>query len=41
MDKVYEPQAIEREWYEKWEKSGYFKPRSGETSYCIMLPPPM
>ncbi|MFT5131942.1 MAG: valyl-tRNA synthetase, partial [Gammaproteobacteria bacterium] len=40
MDKTYEPHSIENEWYQKWEKLGYFKPQSGDTSYCIVLPPP-
>ncbi len=45
MDKSYNPGAIEQQWYEHWESSGYFEPQSGENrggenSYCIMLPPP-
>ncbi|MCW8125300.1 valine--tRNA ligase [Microbulbifer halophilus] len=42
MDKTYQPNAIEQQWYQTWEESGYFKP-SGDTSadpYCIMIPPP-
>lgn len=40
MDKTYEPQSIESDWYKKWEQQGYFAPQTGETNYCIMLPPP-
>ncbi|WP_250459960.1 valine--tRNA ligase [Microbulbifer litoralis] len=42
MDKTYQPNAIEQQWYQTWEESGYFKP-SGDTAadpYCIMIPPP-
>lgn len=38
--KTYQPDLIEKKWYQCWEKAGYFKPQGGETSYCIMLPPP-
>lgn len=42
MDKVYEPQSLERKWYEFWEAKGYFAPKEDEKneSYCIMIPPP-
>jgi valyl-tRNA synthetase len=40
MEKTYEPQKIESDWYQNWEQQGYFAPQSDETSYCIMLPPP-
>ncbi|WP_323847055.1 valine--tRNA ligase [Microbulbifer magnicolonia] len=42
MDKTYQPNAIEQQWYKTWEESGYFKP-NGDTEakpYCIMIPPP-
>ncbi|MEX2962728.1 valine--tRNA ligase [Microbulbifer sp. TYP-18] len=42
MDKTYQPNAIEQQWYNTWEENGYFKP-SGDTearSYSIMIPPP-
>ncbi|WP_308368281.1 MULTISPECIES: valine--tRNA ligase [unclassified Microbulbifer] len=42
MDKTYQPNAIEQQWYKTWEENGYFKP-SGDTEadpYCIMIPPP-
>ncbi|WP_193166275.1 valine--tRNA ligase [Microbulbifer hainanensis] len=42
MDKTYQPNAIEQQWYKTWEERGYFKP-SGDTAadpYCIMIPPP-
>jgi len=41
MEKTYDPHAIEQNWYQHWEKKGYFSPASeGEKSYCIMIPPP-
>ena len=42
LSKTYSPQEIENKWYLKWEKEGYFKPRSGKQkkTYCIIMPPP-
>jgi len=41
MEKTYDPQAIERRWYDTWERHGYFAPRKdGGKPYCILLPPP-
>ena len=40
MDKTYDPQAIERRWYETWEQRRYFAPSGVGESYCIMIPPP-
>jgi valyl-tRNA synthetase len=40
MDKIYEPHAIEKRWYQVWEQNGYFKPSGRGEPYCIMLPPP-
>jgi len=40
MDKSFQPDAIERHWYQVWEEKGYFSPGAGEKPYCIMLPPP-
>lgn len=40
MDKNYEPQSIESDWYQNWEKQGYFAPGPGKGGYCIALPPP-
>jgi valyl-tRNA synthetase len=41
MEKNYEPGEIERRWYDTWERSGCFKPAAtGQTPYCILLPPP-
>ena len=41
MDKTYQPADIERQWYERWEKSNFFAPRPGnQPPYCIMIPPP-
>ena len=40
MDKTFEPQSIEQQCYEKWEKEGLFKPSGSGDPYCILLPPP-
>ena len=40
MDKAYDPDSIETNWYNHWEKNNYFSPKDEGTSYCIMLPPP-
>ncbi len=41
MDKTYDPHAIEKRWYQTWEKNGWFAPaQKGDSSYCIMIPPP-
>jgi valyl-tRNA synthetase len=41
MDKAYDPHAIEKRWYQTWEQKGWFTPaESGDSAYCIMIPPP-
>ncbi len=41
MDKTYDPHAIEKRWYQTWEERGHFAPQEkGDSSYCIMIPPP-
>ncbi len=40
LDKTYHPHDLEKKWYQQWEKAGYFSPKPGSQSYCIMLPPP-
>jgi len=40
MDKTYQPAAIERQWYERWESADYFSPKGKGESFCIMIPPP-
>lgn len=42
MEKVYQHTEIEKKWYEKWEKSGYFKPDpdTNKRTFTIILPPP-
>jgi valyl-tRNA synthetase len=39
---VYSSADVESDWYEIWEKGGYFKPRKGkrEETYSIVMPPP-
>ncbi len=40
MDKTYQPQAIEQQWYQTWESEGYFAPSGEGAPYSIMIPPP-
>jgi len=40
MDKTFNPQAIEQDWYQTWETRGYFKPSGKGDPYSIMIPPP-
>jgi valyl-tRNA synthetase len=40
MEKTYQPQTIEQQWYQTWEQEGYFKASGSGESYCIMIPPP-
>jgi valyl-tRNA synthetase len=42
LAKVYEPTAVERNWYGVWEREGFFraKPDSGKPPYSIVIPPP-
>jgi valyl-tRNA synthetase len=40
MDKSYNPNAIEENWYRNWEAKGYFGPSGNGEPFCIMLPPP-
>ncbi|MDP2647527.1 MAG: valine--tRNA ligase, partial [Desulfobacterales bacterium] len=42
MDKGYEPQKVEKHWYEVWEKEGLFAAgeESGKKNYAIVIPPP-
>ncbi|WP_455374672.1 valine--tRNA ligase [Kaarinaea lacus] len=40
MDKTYNPNQIEQQWYDTWEKENYFSPSGEGDAYCIMIPPP-
>ncbi|MBK1722134.1 valine--tRNA ligase [Thiocystis violacea] len=42
LDKNYDPQSLEKTWYQTWEERGYFVPsdQAGAGAYCIMIPPP-
>jgi valyl-tRNA synthetase len=40
MDKTYQPNAIEQQWYKTWEEQGYFSPQGGDEAFSIMIPPP-
>jgi valyl-tRNA synthetase len=40
MEPTFNPADIERQWYDTWEKAGYFKPSGVGDPYCIMIPPP-
>jgi valyl-tRNA synthetase len=41
MDKIYQPEALEKQLYRIWEESGVFKSNpKGKKTFCLMLPPP-
>lgn len=40
IEKTYNPQSMEQDWYQTWEKNGYFAPQGKGHPYTIMLPPP-
>ena len=40
METAYNPHAIEKQWYTKWQASDAFKPTGKGNPYCIMIPPP-
>ena len=42
LDKRYNPEEIEKKWYDFWLEKEYFKaePQSDKPSYCIVIPPP-
>jgi valyl-tRNA synthetase len=40
IEKTFQPADIERNWYELWERNGYFAPQGNGEPYCIMIPPP-
>ena len=40
MQKTYDPAAIERPLYERWETDGLFAPRGEGEPYSIVIPPP-
>ncbi len=40
IEKTYQPQEMEQNWYQTWENKGYFAPSNKGEAYTIMLPPP-
>ena len=40
MERAYDPQALEKGIYARWEAAGYFEPRGDGAPYSIVLPPP-
>ncbi len=41
LNKVYNPETTEADWYEGWGKKGYFKPHhQAKPAYAIVIPPP-
>ena len=40
MEKTYNPNAIEQQWYLHWEDNNYFAPSGKGTPYSIVIPPP-
>lgn len=37
--KPYDPKATEEKIYKRWEKSGFFEPKTGKKPFCIIMPP--
>ncbi|GIL38371.1 valine--tRNA ligase [Roseiterribacter gracilis] len=40
LDKTFDPAAVERKRYERWEASGAFKPTGEGAPFSVMMPPP-
>ncbi len=42
MQKSYNPQDIEKKWYQVWQDKGYFSPKPYDTkeSFTVLIPPP-
>ncbi|MDB5368043.1 MAG: valine--tRNA ligase [Rhodospirillales bacterium] len=40
LDKTFDPAAVERKRYERWEASGAFKPTGEGAPFAVMMPPP-
>lgn len=42
IPKVYDPDSVEKKWYEFWEKNRYFhaEPEPGKKPFSIVIPPP-
>lgn len=40
FEKTYQPDAIEKKWYDFWEKSGYFAAQGTGPTFCLVIPPP-
>ncbi len=42
LARTYDPRAVEREWYERWDAAGAFTPERdpGREPFVIMMPPP-
>ncbi|SFR41235.1 valyl-tRNA synthetase [Marinobacter daqiaonensis] len=40
MEKTYQPENIERQWYKNWEDKGYFRPSGTGPSFSQVIPPP-
>ena len=40
LSTTYDPNSVESRWYDVWDKTGYFQPRSTGKPYVIVIPPP-
>ena len=42
LSKIYNPEVIEKKWYDSWQKEKVFEPKSDsqKESFTIMIPPP-
>ena len=40
LPKSYNPQDVEKKWYDYWEKNKIFSPNEDTDTFTIMIPPP-
>ena len=42
LPKTYQPEEMEKKWYQRWEQGHYFKPRQGkqQKAFSLVMPPP-
>ena len=40
LPKLYNPNSVEKKWYEYWEKNKVFSPSESDNTFTIMIPPP-
>src|SRR5918998_3661798 len=40
MEPLYNPAGVEERWQREWEEAGLYRPRGGERTFVIAVPPP-